>query len=438
MSNHNQDDLDFPGDDFQGDDFQDTSFDEADTYDADYTTGDDLADDEWDAIDDGSGEDTQQAPAKKKSSLTNKLIIGAAVVVGAGVMVMTMMGGAPQNTAQAPQPVAPSAAPADMAAMPADVSAPTPAPLPAPAPAPAPVADLPAYGADPADAQTPREPDQALPAQGIFNDPQALDSALQDAGQDADAMAPAPLSDARPVEVSDAPAMPDAPMAAAPLPTPAASAVAMPKANDLLKPSGAADVTPVVAEPTPAPVSDPVSEPASLPGAVVDAPLAAPAPDQSVSSSSVDAEMTAQMLDRLDLIAARLDQLEDDLSVVRKESAAAATDEVEELRAAVKALEKKLSTQAQAPASPTIETPAARTTTLKAEPKSKPAVRQAQPVQWVLKGAQPGRAMVSRAGESEMRTVEVGDSLPGVGRISSIAYENGRWVVIGSEGRISQ
>lgn len=417
MSNHNQDDLDFPGDDFQGDDFQDTSFDEADTYDADYTTGDDLADDEWDAIDDGSGEDTQQAPAKKKSSLTNKLIIGAAVVVGAGVMVMTMMGGAPQNTAQAPQPVAPSAAPADMAAMPADVSAPTPAPLPAPAPAPAPVADLPAYGADPADAQTPREPDQALPAQGIFNDPQALDSALQDVGQDA-----------RPVEVSDAPAMPDAPMAAAPVPAPS---VAMPKANDLLKPSAVADApvadaAPVIAEqPMPAPVSEPTPAPA------------APVADQ--AASSVDAEMTAQMLDRLDLIAARLDQLEDDLSVVRKESAAAATDEVEELRAAVKALEKKLSTQAQAPArATTTDEPVARTTTLKAEPKSKPAVRQAQPVQWVLKGAQPGRAMVSRAGESEMRTVEVGDSLPGVGRISSIAYENGRWVVTGSEGRISQ
>lgn len=432
MSNHDNDDLDFPGNDFQGDDFQDTSFDDADTYDADYTTGDDLADDEWDTMDDGAGDDGQQAPAKKKSSLTNKLIIGAAVVVGAGVMVMTMMGGAPQNTAQAPQAVAPSmptpASPTDMAAMPA--------PLPAPAPAPAPAANLPAvpaYGADAdsAAAQMPRDPDQGLPAQGMFNDPQALDSTLQDAGQDSgqesDILAPAPLADARPVEVSDAPAMPDAPMAAAPVPAPS---VAMPKANDLLKPSAVADapvadVAPVVAEPMPAPVSEPTPAPA------------APVADQ--AASSVDAEMTVQMLDRLDLIAARLDQLEDDLSVVRKESAAAATDEVEELRAAVKALEKKLSTQAQAPArATTTDAPVARTTTLKAEPKSKPAVRQAQPVQWVLKGAQPGRAMVSRAGESEMRTVEVGDSLPGVGRISSIAYESGRWVVTGSEGRISQ
>ncbi|WP_435640649.1 alginate biosynthesis protein AlgP [Micavibrio aeruginosavorus] len=433
MSNHNQDDMDFPGDDFQGDDFQDASFDDADTYDADYTTGDDLADDEWDAVDDGSGEDAQQAPAKKKSSLTNKLIIGAAVVVGAGVMVMTMMGGSPQQ-GQAPQPVAPSVAQSDSADMAAAPIAPA-MTAPLPAPAPAPVAGLPAapdYGVavDSADAQTPRDPDQSSPAQGMFNDPAALDSTLQETAEQA------PLSDTLPVEVQDAPAMPEAQMEAAPAP-----AVAMPKANDLLKPSGAADGADAVPapvadaalampEPTPAPVSEPV--------AVVDAPLAAPVAEQAPSTESIDPDMGAQMLDRLDLIAARLDQLEDDLSVVRKESAATATDEVEELRAAVKALEKKLNTQAQAPAVSSSDTPPSRTTTLKAEPKPKPVARQAQSVQWVLKGAQPGRAMVARAGESEMRTVEVGDSLPGVGRISSIAYENGRWVVIGSEGRISQ
>ena len=57
---------------------------------------------------------------------------------------------------------------------------------------------------------------------------------------------------------------------------------------------------------------------------------------------------------------------------------------------------------------------------------------------WVLKGAQPGQAMVSRVGEGEMQTVKIGDSLTGIGRITDISYQNSRWVVQGTQGRIEQ
>jgi intracellular multiplication protein IcmG len=57
---------------------------------------------------------------------------------------------------------------------------------------------------------------------------------------------------------------------------------------------------------------------------------------------------------------------------------------------------------------------------------------------WVLKGAQPGRAMVSRPGESDMRTVEVGSVLAGIGQVTDISYQDGQWVVSGTRGRITQ
>lgn len=57
---------------------------------------------------------------------------------------------------------------------------------------------------------------------------------------------------------------------------------------------------------------------------------------------------------------------------------------------------------------------------------------------WVLKSAQPDTAMVSRQGETEMRSVAVGDTLRGIGRITAVALENGQWVVRGTTGEIRQ
>ena len=57
---------------------------------------------------------------------------------------------------------------------------------------------------------------------------------------------------------------------------------------------------------------------------------------------------------------------------------------------------------------------------------------------WELRAAQPGRAWVSKAGDRDMQSVEVGQKLKGVGTITAIEYQNGRWVVRGSEGQITQ
>lgn len=59
-------------------------------------------------------------------------------------------------------------------------------------------------------------------------------------------------------------------------------------------------------------------------------------------------------------------------------------------------------------------------------------------VKWRLRSAQPGRAWVSRLGDNAITMIRVGNSLPGVGRITAINSVNGRWVVRGEQAVITQ
>jgi len=85
----------------------------------------------------------------------------------------------------------------------------------------------------------------------------------------------------------------------------------------------------------------------------------------------------------------------------------------------------------------------AKISTHSAKPKnvsSSVAVRPAKAVskKWVLKAARPGTAWVARAGENDMRSVSVGESLAGIGRITSVDVVDARWVVQGTKGKIYQ
>jgi len=58
---------------------------------------------------------------------------------------------------------------------------------------------------------------------------------------------------------------------------------------------------------------------------------------------------------------------------------------------------------------------------------------------WILKSAKPGTAWVAEKGSRELRTVSVGDTLPGIGKVTSIDKNaEGLWEVVGEEGRIGQ
>jgi intracellular multiplication protein IcmG len=57
---------------------------------------------------------------------------------------------------------------------------------------------------------------------------------------------------------------------------------------------------------------------------------------------------------------------------------------------------------------------------------------------WILRAAQPGRAWVSKPGDREMKALQVGDNLPGIGRIRDITFDGRQWTVVGTNGRINQ
>jgi len=57
---------------------------------------------------------------------------------------------------------------------------------------------------------------------------------------------------------------------------------------------------------------------------------------------------------------------------------------------------------------------------------------------WELRGASPDKAFIAVKGTQNLKTVSVGETLDGIGRITSIAQENGRWIVRGTSGNIYQ
>lgn len=60
-------------------------------------------------------------------------------------------------------------------------------------------------------------------------------------------------------------------------------------------------------------------------------------------------------------------------------------------------------------------------------------------IQWQLRSAKPGSAWVSPKGRKEISSVNVGDTLPGIGRVTFIGLDkSGRWVVRGANGSIKQ
>ncbi len=80
-----------------------------------------------------------------------------------------------------------------------------------------------------------------------------------------------------------------------------------------------------------------------------------------------------------------------------------------------------------------ITTPAAKKPTKDLEKSKK-----ITPTSWQLRSAQPGMAVIFDPATGNMQSIEVGDRVQGIGRIQSITIVNGKWVVRGSTGKISQ
>jgi len=57
---------------------------------------------------------------------------------------------------------------------------------------------------------------------------------------------------------------------------------------------------------------------------------------------------------------------------------------------------------------------------------------------WELRAAQPGKAWVSKRGQRDIQSVELGQTLPGIGKVTEITNINGLWTVVGTTGSIKQ
>lgn len=57
---------------------------------------------------------------------------------------------------------------------------------------------------------------------------------------------------------------------------------------------------------------------------------------------------------------------------------------------------------------------------------------------WVLRSAQPGKATLAEKDSSDLRSVEIGSSVSGLGKITFIGVEGGKWIVRGTQGVVSQ
>ncbi len=190
----------------------------------------------------------------------------------------------------------------------------------------------------------------------------------------------------------------------------------------------------------------------------------APAP---ASAPVMDSGQMAQLEEKLSAILSRMDKIESDMDQIRDGQ----SGDIKKLEKTVMSLKEDLGSVKSAPApKPKKETPTTKPKEAKPakapviepypkvvtpkvsdvanvpapKPVAAPVVSKADPAmapssgKWELRAAQPGRAWVSKPGDRDMQSVEVGQKLPGVGTIAAIEYQNGRWVVRGSEGQITQ
>lgn len=156
--------------------------------------------------------------------------------------------------------------------------------------------------------------------------------------------------------------------------------------------------------------------------------------------SVVDNVQLSALNDRIDVMMARIESLattveslSSDEPIFAPVTSVVDNGDVQRLEETIQNLEKKIEDLSK---KKVVAAPKKRTSTKKTPAKRKaPVVKKTN---WELRGASPGQAFVAEKGTQNLRTVNVGDSLNGVGRITSIAVEGGQWVVRGTSGRITQ
>lgn len=418
----------------------DESYDEADSF-----SGDEA--EEWADGDDEVAEDgeevAEQPPQKKKSSVLTVIIILVVAIVGV-LGFMVVMGGnapAPEQAANAGQVVI-------------DTDADQPAPANNTAPT-------------NGDAQPqPTATNGTEPQQGILDNPASLnDAATNPNEQQAGSNGPVVTNDAPPAPVLGTDAAPAKDVVAAISPTvkpvsdfPTVDSIKKPAGDKGAEPVTAAPVTPVEATQNAAEaVKDVLPVPADAP-----ATMTAPAPVAAVDTSAADSKLAdiqgqlteaqlkiADLQKDLNLKEAALQQEKAKAAQVAETAASANNDaEVEDLKAKVAELEAKLAQKTSAKAVKSVPERSVSssdsvdvTTQTSPEPVvKKPVAVKAKPAKqnWTLKSASSTKAILSDKTTGDLKTVHVGDTVVGLGRIVSISDSTSAWVVKGTLGSVSE
>ena len=484
-------DEDFDVEDFSESDFDEAAFDEseiADLPDGDFSD-EDFADDEWQ--EDSSSKKLLTSGEKKGLSFNTMVIIGA-VVLGGGVLAFNIMSKSAQQSASTEGGGGVFQSMLDISGvMDGDLFGKDTAKTPE---------ELAVQAEQTQNEGFLNNPDNVIPSDSSTNPPQPTPIAPPDeAVSDNEPLTPMPEGATPRGPEEGTPesqvAIAETPINPAPFP---GTESETPSAEDILKKAmasreqKAADSAPILpnevaAEPefTPEPESDvrpesvPVSTPSPVPAKEVaeGSPVFVPPPvvvkdsgelikpDPVVSPPVVAPEVAAQNTEalealdgRLEIVLKRMEQIETDLGSV-KDSKQADTQNLEKTIQALKAEIAELKSRPVAAASPKkadkpvvqeqeevyeeqiAEAHAVKKDAPKKIIKAKP-VAKAQPSaaasRWELRAAQPGRAWLSKPGERDMQSVEVGQTISGIGRVTAILYQNGRWAVQGTQGQINQ
>ncbi len=424
-SNPDQDDFD-PAFDEAVDDFayeeealeEEGAFSEEEGWDENYEEGDETP------------ADGPSKPAKKKGGLFNIILIAAAVLGGGGFIYFKVL-----SPAATPAPAMVAEAP----------------------PVPEPVQQVQTQTAPAAPVAVVPAPAETAEASPLLPTPDMNASVPASVTESAPAPIPAPVAETalqQPFEVSSAPPMP-APITAPDATVPAASDgfnAALPTAKDVM-----------------------IASPQAV---SVESVLALPPEGLSAEVLKGIEQKLSVLITRLDTFEGRITNLESGLhqmssTVASVQSAPAPTVDLSAVNTAIQSLEKKMAEveavatagadiQQAAPAEkpvfvpapaapvaskevvteapeakvPEAETPQTQSAPVAVAPKPTPAPAKAV-VTWVLRSAQPGSAMVAPQSGGDMRSVKVGDTLSGLGRIVSIEMEGSRWVVRGTQGSLT-
>ena len=206
----------------------------------------------------------------------------------------------------------------------------------------------------------------------------------------------------------------------------------------------ATDVTAAVSgnDPLAAAASDPMATPALDPMATTTPATTDPAstnPVVAADPAPVGADPETQ--GKLESLQTQVTTLEQNAASLKAE-ADAKDAEIAKLKAdlaAAKSASSASSSAASAGDEPVVTAPKKRRVRAASSNTASPVVSSKVTSRWVLKSAKPGMAWVAPPGSNELKSIAVGDTLNGVGRVTAIAKdEAGRWYVSGTRGRIRQ